>query len=673
MQVFRKEEIMVWFYKKNGLDYSMRNLIKYQEYISVTCLLLLFFILGFTSMINKSPAFDETVHLTGGYTALTEKDYRINPENGILPQVWAAIPLIFDSSIIPPDKSDKFWRKSSNWNIAGKFLFKSGNNVDRMFLLSRIMILIAACGTGIAVYFASRQLWGKSGAIISLALFVLSPTLLAHSRFITSDLFSTMFFFLSLWCFQMLLSKFSLFRLTAMSICIACLFLSKMSAPMIIPMILILICIRLYRRKPLKVKYFKKSFMIREQWKQALVFLGSLVFAGFITFVAIWGVFGFRYKMFSDEKGQDLLDKRWEKIITEGADPLKAVSTARNLKLLPEAYLYGFGHVLHESKIRHSFLNGNYSPTGWWYFFPCAFILKTPLPVLLLLFLGIISLLLNKSKARTIIKLKNSSYLFVLIFVYFIFSLSTNLNIGHRHLLVIYPPIFVIAGCTATLLGKSTFRKMVICVIFGILLLENLLIYPDYLTYFTPLSGGPSEGYKHLVDSSLDWGQELKGLKRWIDKNNIPDDKIYISYFGSTDLTGYGLSQKRLLCCFEQNTPEVFPLKEGVYFISATMLQMVYYPEFAIWNEKNENMLIEHQKSFRRLYKSLKDKKSYNEMIKEKPAGFWIVRYRNYEVLRFAKIAYFLRHEKPDYMIGNSILVYQLTNSDIQNIIGREI
>jgi len=261
----------------------------------------------------------------------------------------------------------------------------------------------------------------------------------------------------------------------------------------------------------------------------------------------------------------------------------------------------------------------------------------------------------------------------ILVSIYVLFSLSTNLNIGHRHLLVIYPPLFVIAGGAAQLAKKTKFGKLVIYLLFFVLLVENLLIYPHYLTYFSPMVGGSKQGYKHLVDSSLDWGQELKGLKKWIKENNIPDDKVYISYFGSTVLTSYGLPQRRLLCCFEQNSAEIFPLKEGSYCISATMFQMVYYPEFAIWSDEHEKMLLDYRQFFRRLHPALGNDALYQKLIKEREPMFWITQYRNYELLRFAKLAYHLRNKRPDHMIGNSILVFNLTNEDIEKIIGREL
>jgi len=645
---------------------------KHSEFIAVTFLLSFFLLIGITSLIQKSPIFDEPIHLTGGYVALHDNDFRINPENGILPQTWVALPLIFlINEIYPPDKTDNFWNKRLNWNISSKFLFKSANNHEKMLLIARIMIMIIATVGALAIYIASKQIWGKAGAFVSLGLFILSPTIMANSRFVTSDLFCAIFFFLAVWTFQMLLTKFTLSRLIMMSISIACLFLSKMSAPIIIPITLIMISLRLYRKKAWPLKLYKSYFTIKSQWKQALCFIGILSIAGIITISSIWGIFGFRYSMLSDDKGSELLKKQWIEILKEDKIPQKTIVFIKKNRLIPEGYIYGLAHVIHESKLRYSFMNGKYSSAGLWYFFPISFLIKTPIPILIFFILGLVALFIQKSKSRILIRLNKSAFLLVLPSVYFIFSLATNINIGHRHLLPIYPPLFVLAGGAIYLFRNNSFKKWGISLLFTILLFENIFLYPNYLTYFSPLVGGSSQGYKYMVDSSLDWGQELKGLKKWLQNNNIPDNNVYLSYFGSTNLKAYGLPQKQLLCCFEQNPTDIFKLKEGTYCISATMLQMVYRPEMATWNAELEKMLTgEYRSAFQNLYRMLIKKE---ETSRIKDLGITIKKFRIYEMLRFAKLAYHLRNREPNAMIGNSILIFNLKNKDLKEILGNEL
>ncbi|MGH7872973.1 MAG: hypothetical protein ACREQO_12230, partial [Candidatus Binatia bacterium] len=66
-----------------------------------------------------------------------------------------------------------------------------------------------------------------------------------------------------------------------------------------------------------------------------------------------------------------------------------------------------------------------------------------------------------------------------------------------------------------------------------------LRIAPHQLAYFNEFVGGPGEGYRYLSDSNLDWGQDLKGLKTYLEKENLPI--IYLSYFGTAPPSYYGI------------------------------------------------------------------------------------------------------------------------------------
>ena len=122
---------------------------------------------------------------------------------------------------------------------------------------------------------------------------------------------------------------------------------------------------------------------------------------------------------------------------------------------------------------------------------------------------------------------------------------------------------------------------------------EAMWMWPDYLAYFNVLAGGPRNGYRHLVDSSLDWGQDLPGLKHWLDDH--PEDsrdpkRVYLSYFGMASPDYYGIEAQRLLSFFPRWTPHVpVGLTGGLYAISASMLQSVYMINFpGRWNAEYE-------------------------------------------------------------------------------------
>ena len=102
------------------------------------------------------------------------------------------------------------------------------------------------------------------------------------------------------------------------------------------------------------------------------------------------------------------------------------------------------------------------------------------------------------------------------------------------------------------------------------------LIHPHYLAYFNELVGGPGRGYRYMVDSNLDWGQDLKGLKKYMDRNGI--SKIRLSYFGSDSPSRYGIAYDWLpsfvLPIPDNQAPDLST--KGWIAISATNLQGVY-------------------------------------------------------------------------------------------------
>ena len=146
-----------------------------------------------------------------------------------------------------------------------------------------------------------------------------------------------------------------------------------------------------------------------------------------------------------------------------------------------------------------------------------------------------------------------------------------SLNIGVRHLLPVLPFTFLLVSEVIILwLKPPLFRvKFLILLILVLWQVTTVLkIYPHFLAYFNEIGGGPNKGYIYTVDSNLDWGQDLKRLKEWVDENRI--DKIYVDYFGGGDAEYY-LKEKFLPWWGTRNPQEI---EKGSYLaVSATFLQ----------------------------------------------------------------------------------------------------
>jgi hypothetical protein len=198
-------------------------------------------------------------------------------------------------------------------------------------------------------------------------------------------------------------------------------------------------------------------------------------------------------------------------------------------------------------------------------------------------------------------------------------------------------------------------------------LATTVQIHPHYLAYFSPAAGGPSQGYRHLVDSSLDWGQDLPAWKDWLAKNRRANEPVYISYFGSDEPRRFvqGATMLPRLPNFEQVRPWYW-FEPGVCAVSATMLQHVYYPNMAMWNRENETryqQLRLNDAQFRAL-RAHPDHPA--ELLQGLTYGEWEQAWKLYEQLRFARLCVYLRSREPEASAGYSILIYRLTAEDLR-------
>src|SRR5262249_40291869 len=182
---------------------------------------------------------------------------------------------------------------------------------------------------------------------------------------------------------------------------------------------------------------------------------------------------------------------------------------ARDLRLLPEAYLFGVAHVLNRSGRFIGFLNGRYSIKGWWVFFPYCWLVKTPLAVFALLGLAGAAGWRDAGRGRhRRRRLQRAAYrlapLLVFLVVYWAAAVTSSLNLGERHLLPAYPAAFILAGAAGCWLGRRhLLATTVVAVLLLSLPLEAIRIWPPYLAYFHPLAGGPPSGGRPLVHRPL--------------------------------------------------------------------------------------------------------------------------------------------------------------------------
>jgi hypothetical protein len=286
--------------------------------------------------------------------------------------------------------------------------------------------------------------------------------------------------------------------------------------------------------------------------------------------------------------------------------------------------------------------------------------------------------------------------LLTLLLVYWAFAIASGLNIGHRHLLPIYPAVFILTGGAAYWLEPllSRFRarepqalhrqrrkaatarqglqpSYTAIGALSLLLLawhakESVAISPYYLSYMNQVAGGPPEGYMHLADSSLDWGQGLPALKEWLEAEGLQQPgapPVYLSYFGTARPEYYGVQAVPLAGFVDRRAPQPpVPLTAGVYCVSATVLDVIgrlfYRPESEV----------KYRDAFKNLVTFAEAAENDREMaalLQRTGDAYWQQLFVQYDQLRTGRLVAYLRHRRPDAVAAYSILIYRLTDADV--------
>jgi len=529
------------------------------------------------------------------------------------------------------------------------------------------MILLGSAGLGVILFLWSRAIWGQHGAVITVAVYCFSPTILAHARLVTADLFAAVFFILAVLATWRTLHRISILDLTFAGMAVAGLMLAKYSGLMLAPMVLLMFITKVVVGRPLILALPCRRYILHSRWQQLPFHLLSAVFVILIAWALIWLFYACRF----DAANPGMAIKAAPFHYQSNSPLIERLYTWR---LLPEGFLYGLAYTLETVTYHPAFMAGKYSMTGWASFFPYAILIKTALPILILLILFPLALVMGKNRGRILYKL---TPLIILTAIILIFAIRSNLNIGHRHVLPIYPVMAIFSGSAIAFFNtiNPKLRKLGIAVVSGLILwliIESIRIWPHYLAYFNQLAGGPSRGYLHLVDSSLDWGQDLRGLARWLNSNGprIQNRPVYIYYYGGIPLPFEGIKHAISLKPRNYRPGSVIHVNEfkpGFYCISATEIQRVYEPLPGPWTLKKEKSYQSLLSLAQYYFNRHKNPEAYTKLIEKLSYEVFYKRMLSFEVYSLCRLIAYVQKREPDVMIGYSILIYDLSREELQS------
>lgn len=610
--------------------------------------------LALGSTRQRSVTVDEIFHVTGGYFFNQLGDYRIHPENGVLPQRLHGLPAWLAGAQPPPLADNPYWRTSDLHVISHQFFYESGHDHWPFLLAARALNLLFSLGLCLLVYFWARRLAGSIAGFVALTLAAFSPTLLAHGPLATTDVAATLLLTASVGTFWLQLRRGGWRWLALSTVVFGLTCVSKFSAVLLLPSFAVLILVHLAATPA--------------PHRRAATVVARLALHGVVAVFIIWASYGFRHSAFAPgAPAADHLIMTWDWLVARTGWQGSVVQWLNTRRVLPEPFLFGYLHIYVTSLSRASFLAGEYSVVGWPSFFPLAFAWKSTPAELAATALAIFAATLRWRQLRP--WLLRLAPLLALGAVYGGVAITSHLNIGHRHLLPLYPAVFILAGvAVGKLRATPRVRIGVAAVAVGVQLGAAVAIYPFYLAYFNAFAGGPANGHRLLVDSSLDWGQDLSRIKPWLDAHNarpVPDP-VFLFYFGSADPSYYGIKARRMPLADGLKAAVPFvPLAGGIYFVSATNLANVYSPYHGAWTMPWEN---EYQK-LRALEPDFvafpRDAARRTVLLQQAPAEEWQRRWTRYDQLRFARLGHYLRVRGADANLGYSIFVYRLTAAEV--------
>jgi hypothetical protein len=238
-------------------------------------------------------------------------------------------------------------------------------------------------------------------------------------------------------------------------------------------------------------------------------------------------------------------------------------------------FLIGFAHFSEHAVNGHrEYLWGQHSETGWWYYFPAAFAVKTPVATLAALAILVVAIAWLRRHWRVPESRWAWLVLAVPILIQGAASVTASVNIGLRHLLPLYPFLFAALGAGLAAIRAKLGTPILALLVAGFAA-ESFAIYPYYTAFFNVLAGGPADGPRYLVDSNIDWGQDLKRLGEYLATQGV--NRTCLCYFGSAPMWYYHVNGP--------TAPSVADLRRGAPLncervaISATPLYGVYIPE----------------------------------------------------------------------------------------------
>jgi len=462
--------------------------------LAVVVLLLGFLVINcLVQARTDTPTVDEFVYLPAGYYHLRTGDLTFDSSNPPLLKMAMALPLLaMDLQL----ERDPRWRDNRTgwgpWIYGTRFMETNRDRYLDAFFAARLTTIAFTVVTGALLWWWAQSMLSPLAALAALALYCTQPTVLAHGALATLDMGVTMLVFGAF----VALARFAATALRP---------LAALAGALL-----------------------------------GLGIAGKGVTLIFLPLVPVLAVIGWPVAGRGGWPGRD------RERLLKLADGMLVLAVSAWVALLAVYQFSGFplpGPVLEGIRFQANassagefpaFLNGNWSQTGWWYYFLEAFAVKTPLPTIALVLGGFAVIARRRGRAAgdAWIALPPLLLLYVL-------SFHFGKNYGVRYLLPALPFVLLVAGVAVDACLRDRRGAIAVGALLAGQLVSCVVTAPHQLAYFNVLAGPTDHARRLLLDSNLDWGQDLGRLATYLEAKDVPS--VGLGYFGHVDPKLYGI------------------------------------------------------------------------------------------------------------------------------------
>lgn len=483
-------------------------------------LAIVFAILAGSAMLHTSTTFDEIVFMCVGARGIDMGDFSLVIDHPRLPQYLYGLPVYLSHVTYPPEGVlTRDWMPRYYYSRA--LLWGVGNPAEHLVMVTRLVALAFGTATVAATFLLARRHMAAWAALFAAGLVAFLPDLLAHSGVAYNDIPLTFGFLVTLYAFDAAVRRPGVGRVALAAFACALTVCVKYSGLILGPVLVALVLLEALSGR-WQDRAWRKGIAIAVP-----VFLASMYVTIAVVYLGDWTLSGF---------------------------------------------LSGLRESLHATVGRTANLLGERYVGGRWYFFPVAFLLKTPAALHLLVLLALVGAWAALRRKPWREWIAHGARAPAVGLVFFLAGLVTsNMNIGFRHAMPMLPLICILVAQGIEPLwqrGRPALRYA-LGIVFAAHVASTSMHYPYYLAYLSEYAAGRPL-YATLVDSSTDWGEGLVALRQFMHDRQV--DSVALGYFGSAPPEGYGIRYFPLPSYYQLPAPEPDMKTPRYAVVSATVL-----------------------------------------------------------------------------------------------------